>query len=96
MNQYRHDPDRLTKLEVDYRTAGLSKRSLAIAGYGSKLTRTPNEMSEQDLADLRGAGLSDAEILHVNLVAAYFNFVNRFALGLGVEFSPEEASGYKC
>jgi uncharacterized peroxidase-related enzyme len=95
LNHYWQDPDRLEKLKADYRTAGLSKRSSAIAIYGNKLTRKPAGMSEQDIADLREAGLSDVEVLHVNLVVSYFNFVNRIALGLGVESSPEEISGYK-
>ena len=39
-------------------------------------------------------GLSDRDILDVTLVTAYFNFVNRIALGLGVEFSETELKGY--
>ncbi|HSM85609.1 MAG TPA: peroxidase-related enzyme, partial [Candidatus Limnocylindrales bacterium] len=34
---------------------------------------------------LREHGLSDRAILEINLVAAYMNFVNRVASGLGVE-----------
>jgi len=33
---------------------------------------------------MRGAGFSDAEILEINQVAAYFAYANRTALGLGV------------
>jgi hypothetical protein len=33
--------------------------------------------------------------LLANLIIAYFNFVNRIALGLGVQSSPEEVSGYQ-
>jgi alkylhydroperoxidase family enzyme len=43
---------------------------------------------------LRAVGLSDQDILDVSLITAYFNFVNRIALGLGVAFSDEEVSGY--
>jgi hypothetical protein len=39
--------------------------------------------------------LADEDILLANLVVAYFNFVNRIALGLGVEHGAEEVSGYK-
>ncbi|UCG43132.1 MAG: peroxidase-related enzyme, partial [candidate division WOR-3 bacterium] len=53
LNHYWQDPDRLEKLKSDYRTAGLSKRSLAMATYGNKLARTPAEISERDVADLR-------------------------------------------
>lgn len=42
-------------------------------------------MRQEDVGALRSAGLSDAEILDVCQVAAYYNFVNRLADGLGVE-----------
>jgi len=43
---------------------------------------------------LRQAGFSDEDILSINLIVSYFNFVNRIALGLGVEFSEAEVRGY--
>ncbi len=42
-------------------------------------------MREEDLAPMRLVGVSDADILDVNLVTAYFAYVNRVADGLGVE-----------
>ena len=41
--------------------------------------------AEADLRPLREQGLSDAAIHDAASVVAYFNFVNRLALGLGVE-----------
>jgi alkylhydroperoxidase family enzyme len=38
---------------------------------------------------LRNAGLSDAEIHDGVQVAAYFNYINRVADGLGVDLEPE-------
>ena len=52
-------------------------------------------MVETDVQQLRNSGLTDADILTINLIASYFNFVNRVALGLGVAFSPEEVEGYR-
>ena len=48
---------------------------------------------EGDVQRLRDGGLSDAAIHDLVAVAAYFNFVNRMALGLGVEMeaSPRPA-----
>jgi alkylhydroperoxidase family enzyme len=43
---------------------------------------------------MRAQGLPDEEILAVNLITAYFNFVNRVAQGLGVEPTSEEVAGY--
>ena len=51
-------------------------------------------MTESDLGELRAVGLSDRDILDLTLTAAYFNFVNRLVLGLGVQFTDEEATGY--
>lgn len=42
-------------------------------------------MVVEDVHTLRDEGLSDAEILDVCQVTAYYNYVNRLADGLGVE-----------
>jgi len=42
-------------------------------------------MVEGDLGALRASGLTDRDIVDLNQVVAYFNYVNRVALGLGVE-----------
>jgi alkylhydroperoxidase family enzyme len=44
---------------------------------------------------LKDAGLTDKEILRANLIASYFNFSNRIALGLGVELEEGKARTYK-
>lgn len=66
----------------------------ALLDHAAKLTRTPASMSADDIQALRDAGLAEADILLANLIVAYFNFVNRIALGLGVAFSTAEVSGY--
>jgi alkylhydroperoxidase family enzyme len=38
--------------------------------------------------------LSDKDILDLTLIVGYFNFVNRVAVGLGVDFSDDEKHGY--
>lgn len=48
-------------------------------------------MNAADIVPLRSAGLSDAGIHDLNAVAAYFNFVNRVAQGLGVEIEDPAA-----
>ncbi len=70
----KRDPDR----------AALPPRARALADYALKLTRAPGEVAATDAAALRAAGLSDAAIHDAAAVTAYFNFVNRIALGLGV------------
>lgn len=53
--------------------------------YVQKLTLRPADVSPADVQALRSEGFSDRTILEVNAAAAYMNFVNRVALGLGVE-----------
>lgn len=67
----------------------------AIVEYARTLTRTPGAGTRASLDALRMAGLTDPDILRINLITAYFNFVNRIALGLGVATNEEEASGYR-
>ncbi len=72
----------------------LQPRLSNIVRHAEKLTTAPGAMTESDLGELRAAGLSDKDVLDLTLIVAYFNFVNRIALGLGVTFSEQEMSGY--
>lgn len=89
------DDERLERLLDDPAKAGLSPREEALAGYARALTRSPGEMTRDEVELLRSRGLSDEEILQANMIVAYFNFVNRIANGLGVEAPPEEVEGYR-
>lgn len=95
LNFYWKDEEKLRKLIEDHRRVELAPKDRAMVEYAAKLTRSPSAVAEQDVQTLREAGFADEEILQINLIASYFNFVNRVALGLGVEFTEEEARGYK-
>ena len=79
------DDDRTAAIEQDYREAQLSPRERAMLNYAVKLTLTPSEMGQADVQQLREVSLSDAAILDVCQVSAYYSYVNRLAVGLGVE-----------
>ena len=57
---------------------------LALLNYAGKLTLSPGQMVEGDVAALREAGFNDGEILEANQIVCYFNYVNRSLNGLGV------------
>ena len=57
---------------------------LAMLQYAQKLTISPGDMQETDVNMLKDAGISDGEILEVNQIIGYFNYVNRLLNGLGV------------
>jgi alkylhydroperoxidase family enzyme len=63
---------------------GLSEREFALLEYTEKLTRSPARVHPGDLDLLRAVGLDDTGILQANLIASWFNYINRVADGLGV------------
>ncbi|MCA1778514.1 MAG: peroxidase-related enzyme [Xanthomonadaceae bacterium] len=56
----------------------------AALAYAEQLALAPAEISEREIKLLRTSGWSDAEILEINQVTAYFCYANRTVLGLGV------------
>jgi uncharacterized peroxidase-related enzyme len=72
-------------LMTDPATALLHGPDRALITYALKLTRTPREVRESDVAALRAAGFSDTEILEAAFVTAYSNYTNRGAEDLGIE-----------
>ena len=76
----------MEQLKVDWQTAvNLTTADQAMLTYAIKLTRKPWEMVEADVVALREAGFSDAAILDINQVTAYYAYANRLVDGLGVE-----------
>ena len=61
--------------------------------YAAKLTLTPWDMREQDVADLRAVGFTDRAILDIAQVVAYYAYVNRIADGLGVSLESYWSEG---
>ena len=53
--------------------------------YVEKLTKTPGEVTESDVAALRDVGFTDRDILDICTVTAYYAYANRIADGLGVQ-----------
>lgn len=94
LRAYWKDDDRVRRVVRENQWDLLSDRERAMLDYAVTLTKNPGEASESDVQALRDVGLTDRDILDVNLVISYFNFVNRIAEGLGVAFTTEEMSGY--
>ena len=79
------DDERVRAITRDWRTVELSEADTALCAWAEKLTLQPRQVGEEDVATLRRAGLTQRAIHDACLVVAYFNFVTRIALGLGVE-----------
>jgi alkylhydroperoxidase family enzyme len=71
-------------LRRDYTQAPLTDQDRARLDYAAKLTRQAWKVTPEDLDQLRGVGFDDRGILQINLIASWFNYINRVADGLGV------------
>jgi uncharacterized peroxidase-related enzyme len=71
-------------IKKDYRTAELCSADRTMLDYVAKLTRTPAKVWKDDVDALRAAGFDDTAILQINLIASWFNYINRVADGLGI------------
>ncbi len=92
---YWKDESKVVQAGKDFRKLDLGTKQIAMLEFAEKLTKSPGEMRESDIEKLRNSGFNDEEILSISLVTNYFNFVNRNANALGVEFSEEEVKDYK-
>jgi len=95
LKSYWKDDEKVKQAAEDFRKVDLTEKQNAMLEFAEKLTLYPGEMKEDDINGLREIGFSDEEILSITLITNYFNFVNRVANGLGVDFSEEEMKGYK-
>lgn len=95
LNHYWKDKQRLENFISTLDDPAFSDKFSLVIKHTAKLTTNPSEVLQSDIEELKNAGWSDEDILAINLITSYFNFVNRIALGLGVEFSEDEVKGYK-
>ena len=78
------DEELAAALRRDHTQAPLNEQDRAMLDYAAKLTRHAWRVTPEDLDRLRQVGFDDRAILQINLIASYFNFINRVADGLGV------------
>lgn len=91
---YWKDQTRIDRLKTDFTAADLDEADILLCKYAQELTTNPSGNFEGLTSAMKKAGLSDRQILDANLVTAYFNFVNRIVIGLGVVSDEAEIKGY--
>src|SRR5438093_5408498 len=72
----------------DYREANLAARDRVLLDAAVALTCEPSERKLEDIERMREYGFDDLAILKATAIAAYYNFINRVASGLGVALEP--------
>lgn len=79
----------------NFEEAPIEEKEKALCRYARTLTLHPEQSGNGALVQpLRDVGFDDRAILDATLVVAYFNFVNRMVMGLGVDLE-ENPGGYK-
>jgi len=68
----------------DFTKANISDKDKVMLSYAKTLTDNSASVREGEIIALRDVGFSDRDILDINQVVSYFNYVNRIADGLGV------------
>jgi uncharacterized peroxidase-related enzyme len=96
LQHYWKDEARVNTLAVHYASLGLDAVDTNLCELAYFLTKTPDHEKVGALIEsLERLGLEDRAILDAHLVIAYFNFVNRLVLGLGVQLERDQGEGYK-
>lgn len=96
LNNYWKDEARVNTLIKDFNQANLSEKDWMLCAYAQELTLEPQKFEKGNFVEpMKRKGITDREILDATLVVAYFNFVNRLVLGLGVKLEEDKGTGYK-
>lgn len=89
------DDQQVQLLAQDYQHLDLADHDKALCDYAKLLTLKPHEVSNEDhVQPMRDVGWDDRAILDAAMIVAYFNFVNRLVLGLGVPLESDQGEGY--
>lgn len=71
-------------IRTDHTQATLDADDRAMLDYVAQLTRDATKITPSHIDRLRDVGFTDQAILQINLIASWFNYINRVADGLGV------------
>jgi uncharacterized peroxidase-related enzyme len=82
-------PEEVEAIARDYRNAGLAAADVAMLAFAEKVTLHAYRVTEEGVAELRGHGFADAEILDIVLTAAARNFFSRVVDAVDAEPDPE-------
>lgn len=76
------------QLLSDLDRADISDSLKTVFRYVKKLTEAPSRVTQADVEAMYQAGWDETALTHAALVCAYFNFMNRWVDGLGIEVKP--------
>jgi AhpD family alkylhydroperoxidase len=80
------DSELAAQIKTDFRSAKLTGQDFRMLEFVEKLSLYPWMVRVNDIQGLRDVGFSDPEILHIVLGCSHFNYLNRIADGVGIQF----------
>ena len=83
------DADLAERIAINWRTAGLTPRWLAMLAFASRVNEPGFAASDAEIDALRVAGFSDDDVWDIAAIAAFFGFSNRMAGALDMRPNPE-------
>ena len=95
LQKYLRDSSLVSQILEKFEDAPVDEARKEVIRFVRKLTLQPYAVHEDDVKRLRERGYDDRAILDIVLVTAYFNFVNRLVLGLGVKLEESGERIYK-
>lgn len=78
------DDDLVQAIRTDYTKARLDDQDRAMLDYVAQVTRDAAKVTRAHIERLHAVGFTDKGVLQINLIASWFNHINRVADGLGV------------
>ena len=88
LRRHSQDLEMASHFLSDYTQAPRSSTDRRILDFAVQITQAPSALTENDVVQLRDAGLEESQILDVVLVACLSNFMDRLANSLGVDLEP--------
>jgi uncharacterized peroxidase-related enzyme len=83
------NPQIADQIAVNYRKADITARQRAMLDFAMKVSRTAEEISEQDFAEVSRHGFSDDDIWDIAAISAFFALSNRMANVTGMRPNDE-------
>ena len=77
------------QIAINYRKADITPRQRAMLDFAMKVSRSAEDVSEQDFADVARHGFSDDDIWDIAAISAFFALSNRMANVTGMRPNDE-------
>ena len=83
------DPELVDQCVEDIESSDVAEKLKPVLHYCRKLNDRPGEIQREDAKAVFDAGWNETALCHAALVCGFFNLMNRWVEGLGIEADPK-------